>query len=95
MAQIVLYDMTARQGDAAPFAAALQELAAIVARLPGCTSVQVLADSADDHAFVFIETWESEQAYAEGSRALPADAFASLKPLFAAKPGRRMLHTAA
>lgn len=94
MTLVVMYDMTAQAGSAEAFATALQDLGAVVGKLPGCADVAILTDTSDAQAFVFIEKWESQQAYDSGAALMPPDAFAVLKPLLAAKPVRRVLQTA-
>lgn len=88
MAIKVAYEMTAAAGQGDAFAQALAELAAVVRPLPGCDGVDILRKQNNGEQFLFIESWLSNEAYAEASKLVPQTAFAPLKPLFGAPPVR-------
>ena len=88
MAIKVVYDMTAAAGKGDEFAQALADLAAVVSPLAGCDGIDILRKQDNADQFLFVESWQSSEAYAEASKLVPQTAFAPLKPLFAAPPAR-------
>ncbi len=88
MAIKVVYDMTAAAGKGDEFAGALADLAAIVRPLAGCDGIDILRKQDNADQFLFIESWQSNEAYAEAAKQVPQTAFAPLKPLLAGPPAR-------
>jgi len=61
------YFMHAKEGRSAELEQGLRTLADLVMNnLEGCLGVEVLRDLGNEHRFLFIERWESEEAHKAG-----------------------------
>lgn len=81
-----IYNMTASEGRHDELRGALLALAAKVRPLPGAHRVDLLRDQKLPANFVFIETWASADAAADGGKALGRDAFAAIMAALAVPP---------
>lgn len=80
------YILNALAGREDDMVSALVTLARLVRQVPGCEDVTILRDSVDTGAFIFVERYASAGDHERSASHLPADAFASLKPLLEGKP---------
>jgi len=69
-----LYIIPAAEGRSAEMEEALVELSKIVGRAEGSEGVELLRDMGNEHRFIFIEKWTSEEHHAKGFAALPEGA---------------------
>jgi len=69
-----LYIIPAADGKSAEMEEALVELSAIVSRAEGSEGVELLRDLGNEHRFIFIEKWVSEEHHAKGFASLPEGA---------------------
>ena len=79
-----LYIMHAKEGHDGALEAALSYLASGVRTVKGCEGVELLRDTGNEHRFVFIEKWESEEAHGSALSSLPEGVMA---PVMAALDG--------
>lgn len=79
-----LYIIPAADGKSAEMETALVGLSKVVAAAEGSEGVELLRDLGNEHRFIFIEKWVSEEAHAAALAALPAG---SLDPVQAAAGG--------
>jgi quinol monooxygenase YgiN len=79
-----LYIMHAKEGHDGALEAALSYLASGVRTVKGCEGVELLRDTGNEHRFVFIEKWESEEAHGSSFGSLPEGVMA---PVMAALDG--------
>ena len=80
---IRIYRLRPAEGKAEQLTAALAELAEALGAYPGSQRREMYRDRTDG-AYVFAETWLSEDAYAAASSAMPREIFA---PIMAAIDG--------
>ena len=69
-----IYITPAADGKSAEMEAALICLSKIVSAADGSKGVQLLRDLGNEHRFIFIEKWVSEEHHAAGFAALPVGA---------------------
>ncbi|MGF7169445.1 quinol monooxygenase YgiN [Sphingobium xanthum] len=69
-----IYIIPAADGKSAEMESALIGLSKLVAKVDGSEGVELLRDLGNEHRFIFIEKWVSEEHHAKGLAALPADA---------------------
>lgn len=69
-----LYIIPAADGKSAEMEEALLELSKTVEKADGSEGVQVLRDLGNEHRFIFIEKWASEEHHAKGLASLPEGA---------------------
>jgi heme oxygenase (mycobilin-producing) len=79
-----LYIVPAAEGMSAAMEAALRDLARLVEAADGSEGVELLRDLGNEHRFIFIEKWASEDHHARALAALPEGA---LGPVQAAAGG--------
>ena len=79
-----LYILHAVEGRAAQMEAALEGLADVVRKAAGSEGVEVLRDLGNEHRFIFIEKWESEEAHGAALGSLPPG---TIDPVQAASDG--------
>lgn len=79
-----LYIIPAADGKSAEMEAALLGLSKTVEAAEGSLGVEVLRDLGNEHRFIFIEKWVSEEHHAKSLASLPDDA---LSPVQAAAGG--------
>lgn len=72
------YIMNAAEGRDATLETALDALADAVRALPGSQGVEMLRDLGNARRFIFIEKWDSVEAYRNAGAHLPEDVMASL-----------------
>ena len=66
------YVMHAKAGQSAALETALGKVADLVRTVPGCEGVELLRDTGNEHRFIFIEKWDSEQSHAKALSGMPA-----------------------
>lgn len=69
-----LYIIPAADGKSAEMESALLALSKQVATAEGSEGVELLRDLGNEHRFIFIEKWASEEHHAKTLAALPAGA---------------------
>jgi quinol monooxygenase YgiN len=69
-----IYIIPAADGKSAEMESALVALSGIVAKADGSEGVELLRDLGNEHRFIFIEKWVSEEHHAAGLAALPKGA---------------------
>lgn len=69
-----IYIIPAADGKSAEMEAALVGLSKIVSAADGSKGVELLRDLGNEHRFIFIEKWVSEEHHAAGFAALPVGA---------------------
>ena len=69
-----LYIIPAADGKSAEMESALTALSANVRAADGCEGVELLRDLGNEHRFIFIEKWASEEHHARSLAALPEGA---------------------
>jgi len=69
-----IYIIPTAEGRSAEMEEALVELSAIVSKADGSEGVEVLRDLGNEHRFIFIEKWASEEHHAKGFASLPEGA---------------------
>jgi quinol monooxygenase YgiN len=74
-----LYIIPAAEGRSAEMEEALVELSKIVAKAEGSQGVELLRDLGNEHRFIFIEKWVSEEHHAAGLAALPEGALSGVQ----------------
>jgi len=74
-----LYIIPAAEGKSAEMEEALIELSETVAKADGSEGVEVLRDMGNEHRFIFIEKWTSEEHHAKALDALPGSALARVQ----------------
>lgn len=74
-----LYILHAAEGRAAQMEAALEGLADIVRTAEGSEGVEVLRDLGNEHRFIFIEKWVSEEAHGSALGSFPAGTLDSVQ----------------
>lgn len=79
-----LYIIPAAEGKSAEMEAALINLSKVVNASPGNEGVEILRDLGNEHRFIFIEKWASEEHHAKALASLPAG---TLDPVQAAAGG--------
>lgn len=67
-----LYIIPAADGRSAEMEEALVELSKVVAKADGSKGVELLRDLGNEHRFIFIEKWASEEHHAKALASLPA-----------------------
>jgi quinol monooxygenase YgiN len=67
-----LYIIPAADGRSAEMEEALVELSKVVATADGSKGVELLRDLGNEHRFIFIEKWASEEHHAKALASLPA-----------------------
>ena len=80
------YLMIAKDGEGPALEAALQALAAKVARQAGCAGTELYQDADKPERFTFLERWESVDAQKAGGRAVGKEAFAPIMAALASPP---------
>jgi len=69
-----IYIIPAAEGKSAEMEEGLIELSKIVEKADGSEGVEVLRDLGNEHRFIFIEKWASEEHHAKAFASLPAGA---------------------
>ena len=69
-----LYIIPAADGKSAEMETALRALSAVVCTADGSEGVEVLRDLGNEHRFIFIEKWASEEHHAKSFASLPEGA---------------------
>jgi quinol monooxygenase YgiN len=69
-----LYIVPAAVGKSAAMESALEGLAKIVEAKPGSEGVEILRDLGNEHRFILIEKWASEEDHAAALASMPAGA---------------------
>ncbi|MBN8819770.1 MAG: antibiotic biosynthesis monooxygenase [Sphingomonas sp.] len=67
-----IYIIPAADGRSAEMEEALIELSKVVAKADGSKGVELLRDLGNEHRFIFIEKWASEEHHAKALASLPA-----------------------
>ncbi|BAK67669.1 hypothetical protein SLG_29940 [Sphingobium sp. SYK-6] len=67
-----LYIIPAADGKSAEMEEALVELSKVVSAADGSEGVELLRDLGNEHRFIFIEKWASEEHHARSLAAMPA-----------------------
>lgn len=80
------YKLQAHEPEALALRTALNDLAAIVADLPGVIRVDIYQDVLIPHQLLMVEQWESEPAYQASSGLLDKNAFKPVMALLSAPP---------
>jgi quinol monooxygenase YgiN len=86
MERVRIYNLTAREGGAGELLSALDRLAASVRSLAGCTGVEILQEIGTPERVLFMERWESADAYAESANGFPKQVLADVMAALAEKP---------
>jgi len=66
-----LYIIPAADGKSAEMEEALVELSKVVSQAEGSEGVEILRDLGNEHRFIFIEKWTSEEHHAKAFETLP------------------------
>ena len=74
-----IYIIPAADGKSAEMEEALIDLSKIVGGNDGSEGVEVLRDLGNEHRFIFIEKWASEEHHAKAFAALPENALDGVK----------------
>jgi len=74
-----LYIVPAAEGKSAEMEEALTELAAIVEKKDGSEGVELLRDLGNEHRFILIEKWASEEHHAKSFASMPDNALDGVK----------------
>ncbi|MCW2361368.1 MULTISPECIES: putative quinol monooxygenase [Sphingobium] len=74
-----IYIIPAADGKSAEMESALTALSKIVSAVEGSTGVELLRDLGNEHRFIFIEKWVSEEHHAAGFASLPPGALDSVQ----------------
>ena len=74
-----LYIVPAADGKSAEMETALVTLSKTVSAADGSEGVEVLRDMGNEHRFILIEKWASEEHHARSLAALPKDAIAPVQ----------------
>ncbi len=74
-----LYIIPAADGMSAAMEEALLELSKTVRKSDGSEGVEILRDLGNEHRFIFIEKWASEEHHAKALAALPEGALAGVQ----------------
>ncbi|MCW2411735.1 MULTISPECIES: putative quinol monooxygenase [unclassified Sphingobium] len=69
-----LYIIPAADGKSAEMEAALVALSSTVKAADGCEGVELMRDLGNEHRFIFIEKWASEEHHAKSLASLPEGA---------------------
>ena len=69
-----LYISPAAEGKSAEMEEALLSLAKVVEQSPGSYGVDVLRDLGNEHRFIFVEKWASEEHHSKALASLPPGA---------------------
>ncbi|MCW2394173.1 MULTISPECIES: putative quinol monooxygenase [unclassified Sphingobium] len=69
-----LYIIPAADGKSAEMEAALMALSGTVKAADGCEGVELMRDLGNEHRFIFIEKWASEEHHAKSLASLPEGA---------------------
>ncbi|MCW2338525.1 quinol monooxygenase YgiN [Sphingobium sp. B2D3A] len=69
-----LYIIPAADGKSAEMEAALTALSGTVKAADGCEGVELMRDLGNEHRFIFIEKWASEEHHAKSLASLPEGA---------------------
>jgi len=69
-----IYIIPAAEGKSAAMEEALLDLIKIVEKAAGSEGVQLLRDLGNEHRFIFIEKWASEEDHAKSFASLPEGA---------------------
>jgi quinol monooxygenase YgiN len=80
-----IYRLRPAEGKAEQLAAVLAELANAIGAYPGSTRREMYRDRSDG-SYVFAETWQSEEAYAAASEAMPREIFAPIMAVIEGTP---------
>ena len=80
------YRLLASATDSPALLAALEELAAKVAVVPGAIRVDLYRDATDPNRFSMIERWESIEAHKASSAVLGKDAFKVVMGMLSGSP---------
>lgn len=74
-----LYIVPAADGKSAEMETALVNLSKIVSAVAGCEGVELLRDMGNEHRFILIEKWASEEDHARSLAAMSKDALAPVQ----------------
>jgi len=74
-----LYIVPAAEGKSAAMEEALLGVAALVEQREGSEGVQVLRDLGNEHRFILIEKWASEEDHAKSFASMPEGALDGVK----------------
>lgn len=74
------YQLRAAEGSAAALRVALDDLGRKLAVIGGIAGVELYQDAEDANRFIFIERWQTDASYAQGSKLIDK---AALKSVFA------------
>jgi len=74
-----LYIVPAADGKSAEMETALTTLAAVVSKGEGSEGVEVLRDMGNEHRFILIEKWATEDHHAKALAELPEGALAGVQ----------------
>lgn len=66
------YVMHAKAGQSAALETALGKAADLVRTVPGNEGVELLRDTGNEHRFIFIEKWDSEESHQKALSGMPA-----------------------
>lgn len=80
------YQLRAAEGSAAALRAALDDLGLKLAAIGGVSGVELYQDADDADRFIFIERWQSDASYAQGSKLIDKAAFKSVFAHLGAPP---------
>ncbi len=74
-----IYIIPAADGKSAEMEEALLELSKTVEKADGSEGVELLRDLGNEHRFIFIEKWASEEHHAKSFASLPENALDGVK----------------
>jgi quinol monooxygenase YgiN len=87
MSLVRVYQLTAAQGRRDALLAALADLAAALANVPGSAGTETLETVESPGTFAFIERWASEEDHTNSGAVLPKALFGSIMQAIEGKPG--------
>ena len=79
MTVVRLYIIPAAVGKSAEMETALTDVSKLVAARDGCEGVEVLRDLGNEHRFILIEKWTSEDHHAKSFASMPEGALNCVK----------------
>lgn len=81
-----IYNLSAREDETSELLSALHRLAASVRSLTGCAGVEILQDTGTPERVLFVERWDSANAYTESANGFPREMLADVMAALAEKP---------
>ncbi len=87
MSLVRIYQLTAAAGQRETLQAALADLGAALATVPGSSGSETLEATDSPGTFAFIERWASDEDHANSGAALPKALFGAIMQSIEGKPG--------